>query len=804
MQPRNSVESPFQPRARAGFALAPVLALLGFTACSGGGGDDDARLAGPSRSTTIALSSNEGRLVVVNRDTDSVSIFRTQADPAEPAVLLAEVPVGDEPRFVAISPDDRLAFVTNAIDGTVSVVRLTGGSAFTVQREITVGTEPRGIAVTPNGTRIYVANHTEGTVSVIDGSSLAVIDDVAVGGNPTAIAITNDGDGDDGDETVFVTRFYAELVPGGPGEGFDTGKQGVVQAFSVSTGAVVDVALAPLADAGFTADRRPFCVQFNASAANATFCPDVNEVDPTADVIDADPQGAYPNQLNAILLRGTTAWVPSIAVSPAPPVRFNVNVQALVHAIDTESLESPSDRTVNLNAEIKAEVQPVPAEGSLARLFANDIVAMDSDAVGNCYLFVSRGGNCVIRGDVDANGRFTLGAPDVVRFQTGNLPSGVAITGNGSRAYVNNEANLSVTVIDLAAETVLALDIACATPPAPGTTDHGVLVGKIAFFTALGMPDAGVFGTPVRDIVPLDHRNKASDNGWSSCSSCHPDGLADGATWIFGTGPRQTLPLDAFFSKVDPADQRISNWSGVMGSVTDFNNNARGVQGGTGFAGNPPPPTIFQHGITVGGSDSLDAMTLWCQTIRAPILPDTDEPTLFVNGAAVFEANCASCHAGNKWSKSQVVYDNDPTFTSDPNAGGVVIDPGVANAGPQIVSFTVGAETLQFLEGAGTFTAGAPLEVRGQGAASGNTALGGLGFNVPSLLGVRYHAPYLHDGSARTLADVFPRHALGGGTIQNQLSPEQREALLEFLESIDGATDTFPSETDSFLTAVGR
>lgn len=787
-------------------ALSIASSSVLFAACSGGGGGgrEDARLAGPSRSTTIALTGDEQRVLVVNRENDSLSVLRVQADPGAPAELIAEVPVGDEPRYVAVSPDDRFALVTNAIDGTVSVVALSGPSAYTVHGTIDVGAEPRGIAYSPNGERVYVANHTEGDVSVIDGDTFDVLGAVEVGGNPTAIAVTNDGDGDDADETVFVTRFYAEVIDGGPGEAFDTGKQGFVHAFSVATGAVVDVPLAPIEDAGFTADRRPFCVNFNASAANATFCPDSSITDPSSDVVDADPQGAYPNQLHAILVRGDTAWVPSIAASPEPPVRFNVNVQALVHAVDVHALTSPADRTVNLNAQIKAETQPVPEVGSLARLFANDVVALDSDAAGECYLFVSRGGNCVIRADVDDDGRISIQAPDVVRFQTGNLPSGVAITGDGARAYVNNEANLSVTVIDLAADTVLARDVSCGTPPAPGTEAHASLVGKIAFFTALGLPDSGVFGTPVRDLVPLDHRGKASDNGWSSCGSCHPDGLADGVTWIFGTGPRQTLPLDAFFSKVDPDDQRISNWSGVMGSVTDFNNNARGVQGGVGFAGNPPPATIFQHGITVGGSDSLDAMTAWCRTIRAPIVPTTDDPVAFVNGAVLFEQNCASCHAGEKWSKSQVVYDNDPTFTSDPNAGGTVIDPGVANAGPQIVSFSANGDTLRFLEGVGTFSANGPLEVRGQGATAGNASLGGLGFNVPSLLGARYHAPYLHDGSARTLAEVFPRHALGGGTIQSQLTPEQRTALLEFLESIDASTETFPSETDAFLTAAGR
>ena len=81
--------------------------------------------------------------------------------------------------------------------------------------------------------------------------------------------------------------------------------------------------------------------------------------------------------------------------------------------------------------------------------------------------------------------------------------------------------------------------------------------------------------TNVRSIDTIQFRGHASDNNWSSCSSCHPDGLSDNVTWIFPTGPRQTPPLDASFSAADTQKQRVFNWNAVRGSVTDFNNNSR-------------------------------------------------------------------------------------------------------------------------------------------------------------------------------------------------------------------------------------
>jgi YVTN family beta-propeller protein len=168
----------------------------------GDGGDDGGQppvqnhtSAIPGRSTTIALTSDDRRLVVVNRQKNSVSIIQVKDESgADNETLLAEVPVGREPRFVAISPDDSKAFVTNAVDGTVSVIDLSAALPQVLGVPIKTGTEPRGIALSPNGAYAYVANHTAGTVTVISTSSLAVVNTVTVGGNPMALAITNDGD----------------------------------------------------------------------------------------------------------------------------------------------------------------------------------------------------------------------------------------------------------------------------------------------------------------------------------------------------------------------------------------------------------------------------------------------------------------------------------------------------------------------------------------------------------------------------------------------------------------------------------
>jgi len=787
--------------------------------------------AAPSRSTTIALTSDETRVVVVNREANSLSIIRVKnANGNDISKKLAEIPVGEEPRCVAVSPNDRFAFVTNAIGATVSVVSLVQNR---VVKEIKVGTEPRGCALTADGSLLYVANHTEGTVSIIDTASLTVAGAVQVGGRPWAVAITDKGTGNISDDTVFVTDVFAELNPDfsdpafdGNGEARDQGKQGVVQAFPAGNGnpPITKITLKPLIDSGFDANRimpNNFC---GAAAHSLIFCPDPSDV--TNPINTDDPQGVFPNQLTSALIRDNRLYLPNIGSQPEPPEMFNVNVQALVYNVDVNSLKEVPAEHVNLNNQIKVETaQPPP---SLDRTFGNDLVAIDGNGAGDTFLIVSRGGNQVFRAKLDkTTGKLNIlnAAADRVdcRVQTGNLPSGVAMRKDGTRGYANNEANFSVTSMNVADGVCLTqeLDIASSEPPAPGSFQHNVLVGKVAFFTALGIPDNGFQGTDIRDIIPRNFKGKASKDAWSSCGSCHLDGLVDGTTHIFGTGPRQTKSLDGMFSKQDPEDQALLNWSAVRGSNTDFNNNSRVNQGGCGFAsdkfdpgncfakGNTTlaNPAIYDHGITQGGSDALDAQTLWIFAAVRPL--HQPQPADTSAGQTIFGQFCASCHGGPKWTKSEIFHRDNPAAVAQ---NGAPLDPGVMNTNNEFKSFTCNGTnsslSFNYLEKVGTFDPNNPIEIRDNATAA--IALGADGFNVPTLLSINYSSPYLHRGQAQTLAEVFPLHGLGPNgqvfppmtTIANTLTAQQQSDLLVFLKSIDGTTVPFRSEGDDFRDAL--
>jgi YVTN family beta-propeller protein len=772
-------------------------------------------LPGPSRATNIALTYDDKRLVVANRDTNTVSVIQVRNSAnQDTAIKLAEIPVGIEPSCVAITPDNKRAFVTNSVDGTVSAISLVN---YTVLATIPVGTEPRGCALTPSGGTLYVANHTSASASVINTTTYQVRKTIPLNGNPYDVTITNFGNGNDDAETIWVTDFFARLIPGGPGEGFDTGKRGIVWALPfANTNFVAAIPLSPLTNVGFTADRTAFCPQTNPQLHSVIFCPDVH-ASPGSPVITMNPQGCFPNQLYSGVIRpvpGATLTpqlrLTTICAEPAPPLQFTTNIQAVIKSVDTRGLTEIAAEDDNINAQIKTEPIPPNPTQSLGHLFGGDIVAIDATLDGSVYLLVSRNNDYVVKATVGSNGKLNINAPNnVIRFRTGHIPTGVVISGDGTRAYTNNEVDTSVTALDLQHNVVLAPKISASEPPAPGTEEAIVRLGKLVFFTGLGVPDdSSIFGTPIRYIDTLANRGKASSNGWSSCASCHPDGLSDHVTWLFPAGPRRSIPLDGTIDKDDPFNSRVLLWSASRDSNVDFNQNSIGVQGGTGFAGTPPNPAIYDHGITEG-IPALDALTTWVQVGARPLLqPPPSDTAAFAQGQTIFENNCAFCHGGPKWTKSEILYVNDPAFTSNPNVlppavPGVPIDPGIKNAGAQIIWLTrnnnMFEKVFKYLENVRTFNAVNPLEIRGQGGTAGQLALGGLGFNVPSLLSIAYHAPYLHNGAAQSIPDVFPLHLLPNGqTISATLTPTQQSDLVVFLNSLDGRTPIFPSEAEFF------
>lgn len=94
------------------------------------------------------------------------------------------------PTYMVISPDNNIVFVTNYLDNSVSVVRL---STLEVLENIPFETpKPFGIAMSGDGTRVYVSctnsRPARGRIYVIDGETYTKIDSVDVGSEPFGLA----------------------------------------------------------------------------------------------------------------------------------------------------------------------------------------------------------------------------------------------------------------------------------------------------------------------------------------------------------------------------------------------------------------------------------------------------------------------------------------------------------------------------------------------------------------------------------------------------------------------------------------
>jgi YVTN family beta-propeller protein len=105
-------------------------------------------------------------------------------------VELARVPVGRHPRGVAVSPDSRVAYVAVMGSTRVAVVDLT---TYQVGYLEEVGRGPRHLVLSPDGEALYVSLNGEGRIVRLDLSTGEATARVATGSAPRTMDISDDG-----------------------------------------------------------------------------------------------------------------------------------------------------------------------------------------------------------------------------------------------------------------------------------------------------------------------------------------------------------------------------------------------------------------------------------------------------------------------------------------------------------------------------------------------------------------------------------------------------------------------------------
>jgi hypothetical protein len=343
-------------------------------------------LAGASHGSTIALTGDDSRLIVANHDVGTASVFSIDyASNALPTLTkLAELAVGGEPSAVAVHPDGDTAFVLSRLDQ--KLFKITGISSSTpvVAGSVAVGSEPTGLALTPLGKTVWVANWVDGTVMGVASDTMTVTSTIDLNAalaaapylgaglksrpalaHPRAIAITNNLDMIENDETLYVTEYFAQQkVPlASDGSNADTAKVGIVYKIPLSTKAVSLIELPPMTDMGFQ--------DHNGGTA-----------------------GCFPNQLRSINILGAFAFVSSVCASPKAPLGVFTGPAALPCKADATCPGAAAGSCAGITKGTCSGTGTASGDGGVTggTACAADTDCLPGMAAGSCVAFVS--GTC--------------------------------------------------------------------------------------------------------------------------------------------------------------------------------------------------------------------------------------------------------------------------------------------------------------------------------------------------------------------------------------------------------------------------
>ena len=665
---------------------------------------------------------------------------------------------GDGAAATPLSPERRATYAWAAPGHyTVTVTatdgrRSTGCSAlFTVYRRATNGVAQASGTITldRSGTQVWSVNPDNDTVTVVDAVQLKKMAEVPVGHRPRTLAVAPDDTvwvANQTDDTVSVldggttARLTTVSLPSGsePYGVAVSPSRGVVYVTLQSTGELAELDLyARVVRRRLDVGPTPRAIAISADGNRIYVTRYISPAD-QGEVVEIDaaewrvarriPLAFDSGPDTESSGRGVPNGLAAAAVSPdGARLWIAGRKHNTARGITRDGQRLTFDSTVR---SILAQVDPASGdEEPAARYDFNNRdgpVALQFTPLGDYLFVVLEGSNAI--DVIDAYSGQLVTAIE----GAGHAPQGLVFTADGSKLFVDSWLSRDVIVYDVAdlvagrSRQAQRLTEIAAVGHDPTPAD--VLLGKQVFYLA-------------RD-------SRMSRDGYITCAGCHLDGRADGRVWdrtAEGEGLRNTISL---VSKGRPRNGLL-HWSANFDEIQDFEHDMRNNFGGSGFltqaefdAGSRNQPL---GDAKAGLSPELDALAAFVATLRelppspyraadGSLTPDAQA------GRAIFlDAGCATCHGG-------------PEFTDSPSGQ---------------------------LHQVGTMTV-----------ASGHRLGAELaGFDTPSLRGLWLTAPYLHDGSAATLADVlttlnpFGQH--GGLGHLWEADPHAVDRLVAYLLQID-------------------
>ena len=411
-----------------------------------------------------------------------------------------------------------------------------------------------------------------------------------------------------------------------------------------------------------------------------------------------------PNQLSGITISqdNQTAWVTASKMNDEAGAMF-------AGAVTTDNVV----RAMILPLNLGNSNEPSDGDQRLDIDNSESPTSVTFSPLGD-WAFVTLQGN----NDIAVYDMFALqaGASRITRwrFPADLAPQGQVFDPVSRKLFVNNFMARNVSIHDLTgflsqgtrfAATVKVNAVSNEKLPA------NVLNGKQTFYNA-----------SLKDALGEDAMSRQT---YISCATCHSDGAQDGRIWDFtqrDEGFRNTTDLRG---RAGMGHGNV-HWTANFDEIQDFENDIRAHFGGTGLSSAATISTPLGT-PKAGLSSQLDNLAAYVTSLGAETLPKSPNrnasgvlSAAATAGQAIFNSqSCTSCHSG-------------PNFTD--STGGVSVQPTLHDVG-----------TLRTTSGK---RIGATL----------------TGIDTPTLLGIHSTAPYFHDGSAPTIADVFK--VAGGTTYQ--------------------------------------
>ncbi|WP_150002467.1 YncE family protein [Iodidimonas gelatinilytica] len=126
------------------------------------------------------------RLVITAEGSGSLLLVKAQTGEIQHVIATGQ----SGSHMVALSPDARLAYISNLGSNSFTVIDLETGKRLTT---IKAGLETEGIAVTPDGREIWVSNRAADTVTLFDADGYEPLAIIETGEMPIRVAISPDG-----------------------------------------------------------------------------------------------------------------------------------------------------------------------------------------------------------------------------------------------------------------------------------------------------------------------------------------------------------------------------------------------------------------------------------------------------------------------------------------------------------------------------------------------------------------------------------------------------------------------------------